>query len=183
MFFITTNGGDAESRGIELSAQAYFNNRWQATLGYSYNSAELTSISPCAVDGEDGLPGGRLAATPEHQFNALLQEVSMIAFATSEGRGHKFAPRSVATTDAEGEAAQLPFHLVGRVIFLSVKSQQKRDTFSSFLKAIRRGERYVKSRTSEDPGCSSSKNSSYLSPGFLSEDAIKGCVQDMGVVK
>lgn len=72
LFFITTNGGDAESRGIELSAQAYFNDRWQATLGYSYNSAELTSISPGAVDGEDGLPGDRLAGTPEHQFNALL---------------------------------------------------------------------------------------------------------------
>lgn len=68
LFFITVNGGDARSRGIELSADAIISDRLRASLAYSYNRAELWSFAAGLVDGvADGVPGDRLPGTPEHQ--------------------------------------------------------------------------------------------------------------------
>lgn len=72
-FFITNNGGDAESRGLELDLHTEFGDRWQMALNYSYNTAELTSLAPLVVDSVvDGLPGDRLAGVPEHQAGLQL---------------------------------------------------------------------------------------------------------------
>ena len=72
-FFITRNGGDAKSQGLELDLRAKFGDRLQASLNYAYNTAELTSFAALVVDGiADGLPGDRLAGVPEHQLGANI---------------------------------------------------------------------------------------------------------------
>jgi outer membrane receptor protein involved in Fe transport len=71
-FFITVNGNDAVSDGLELTTQAHVNDRWRASLSYAYSNAELASFAPGAVDGEDGFEGDRLAGTPEHQVGAHI---------------------------------------------------------------------------------------------------------------
>ena len=79
-FFITNNGGNAESRGLELDIHARFSDRWRMSLNYSYNTAELTSLAPLVVDSVvDGLPGDRLAGVPEHQAGAQLNYTRPLA--------------------------------------------------------------------------------------------------------
>ena len=67
-FPITTNGGSAESMGLELSAQWAVNDRLSFTGSYAYNEAELTEDAPALVDGEDAFDGDRLPGSPEHQY-------------------------------------------------------------------------------------------------------------------
>lgn len=69
---ITKNGGEAESRGVELALQAQISDSLSLQSTYAYTDAELTSLAPGLVDGEDGLSGDRLAGTPEHQASLLL---------------------------------------------------------------------------------------------------------------
>lgn len=69
---ITVNGGKAESRGVELSAQSLMGERWTLDGNYSYTRAELTRIAPGIVAGEDAFDGDRLPGSPEHQFHAAL---------------------------------------------------------------------------------------------------------------
>ena len=63
---ITVNGGDAESKGLELDMRAYLNEYWSVGLGYAYTKAELTD------DSSFGLDGDRLPGSPEHQGNLQL---------------------------------------------------------------------------------------------------------------
>lgn len=80
LFFITVNGGDARSRGIELSADARINDRLRASLAYSFNRAELASFVAGLVDGvADGFPGDRLPGTPAHQGALRLDYVTPLA--------------------------------------------------------------------------------------------------------
>ncbi len=84
-FFITKNGGDADSQGLELDLRARFSDYWKASLNYAYNTAELTSLAPRLIDSiADGLPGDRLAGVPEHQVGAHLN------FSSTLPRGWQF---------------------------------------------------------------------------------------------
>ena len=62
---ITKNGGEAESKGIELTLRGQLSENWGINAVYSNARAKLTSIAPGLVGGEDGLPGDQLAASPE----------------------------------------------------------------------------------------------------------------------
>jgi outer membrane receptor protein involved in Fe transport len=63
---ITSNGGKAESKGLELSLRGQLTDQWAINANYSYTNAELTSFAPGLVGREDGEPGDRLAGSPEH---------------------------------------------------------------------------------------------------------------------
>jgi iron complex outermembrane receptor protein len=65
---IFSNGGSAESTGIELQSQWLVTSRFSVTGAYSYNKAELTDDAPRLVDGEDAYDGDRLPGTPENQL-------------------------------------------------------------------------------------------------------------------
>lgn len=65
---IFSNGGSAESTGIELQSQWLVTTRLSVTGAYSYNKAELTEDAPRLVDGEDAFDGDRLPGTPENQL-------------------------------------------------------------------------------------------------------------------
>jgi iron complex outermembrane receptor protein len=62
---ITVNGGDAESKGLELEMRASLSDYWSLGLGYAYTNAELS-------DDSFGQDGDRLPGTPEHQGNLQL---------------------------------------------------------------------------------------------------------------
>lgn len=63
---ITSNGGEAESKGVELSLRGQLTDQWSINANYAYTKAELTTLAPGLVGREDGQPGDRLAASPEH---------------------------------------------------------------------------------------------------------------------
>lgn len=65
---IISNGGSAESTGIELQSQWLVTSRLSVTGAYSYNKAELTEDAPGLVNGEDAFDGDRLPGTPENQL-------------------------------------------------------------------------------------------------------------------
>jgi outer membrane receptor protein involved in Fe transport len=88
-FGIETNGGSAESYGLELSSQYYITPDFYLMGSYSYNKAELTEDAPFIVDGADGYDGDRLPGTPEHQgfvaanYSMPLSDGSRVAFGWS----------------------------------------------------------------------------------------------------
>lgn len=65
---IFSNGGSAESTGIELQSQWLVTSRFSVTGAYSYNKAELTEDAPRLVNGENAFDGDRLPGTPENQL-------------------------------------------------------------------------------------------------------------------
>ncbi len=64
---ITLNGGEAESKGVELSFNGLLTDFFSLRGSLSYNQAELTEDAPALVDGEDALAGDRLSGAPETQ--------------------------------------------------------------------------------------------------------------------
>lgn len=64
----SSNGGSAESTGIELTSQWLITSHFSVTGAYSYNKAELTEDAPGLVGGEDAFDGDRLPGTPENQL-------------------------------------------------------------------------------------------------------------------
>ena len=69
---ITSNGGKAESKGLEVGANWRINDNWGLTGTYAYNQAELTESTSALlggpVTGSLLTPAGsRLPASPEHQ--------------------------------------------------------------------------------------------------------------------
>ena len=64
---IETNGGKAESYGIELAAHYLVTSDLWFTGSYSYNNAQLTDDAPGIIDGEEDFKGDRLPGTPKHQ--------------------------------------------------------------------------------------------------------------------
>ncbi len=69
---ITVNGGQAESRGVELSATALLGEGWRLNASYSYTDAELTEDAPGIVAGEDAFAGDRLPGSPKQQANVAV---------------------------------------------------------------------------------------------------------------
>ncbi len=65
---IIKNGGEAESKGIELSFTSYLTEDLSLSGNYSYNKAELTEDAPNLVRGDDALDGDRLSGSPENTF-------------------------------------------------------------------------------------------------------------------
>jgi iron complex outermembrane receptor protein len=68
---IDTNGGEAESKGYELSGVWQINDSWSATATYADTDAELTQSAAGVIGGRfgsvDGEDGDRLPGTPEQQ--------------------------------------------------------------------------------------------------------------------
>ena len=69
---ITTNGGAAESQGLEVSFAMRSSGPWSMRTTYAYNDSKLTTFSAGLVSGEDAFAGDRLSGTPEHQFSLEL---------------------------------------------------------------------------------------------------------------
>ena len=65
---IFSNGGSAESTGIELSSQWLVTDNLSLSGSYSYNKSELTEDAPGLVEGVDAQDGDRLPGTPENQL-------------------------------------------------------------------------------------------------------------------
>lgn len=75
---ITVNGGGAESKGVELSANFRATDRLQLRGSFSYVDSQLTALTPDLIrtitppgfgsDFEDGLNGDRLPGSPKTQF-------------------------------------------------------------------------------------------------------------------
>ncbi len=64
---IVSNGGSAESTGVEISTHWFITPNFSVTGAYSYTKAELTEDAPGLVNGEDAQSGDRLPGTPENQ--------------------------------------------------------------------------------------------------------------------
>jgi len=69
---ITSNGGAADSDGLEVSARFGIGSNWQMTGTYSYNKAELAEGSSQILGGRETGPlftpaGSRLPGSPAHQ--------------------------------------------------------------------------------------------------------------------
>jgi len=74
---ITSNGGKAESKGFEVSANWRINGNWGLTGTYAYNQAKLTESTSALLGGPltgDLLTpaGSRLPGSPEHQGSLSL---------------------------------------------------------------------------------------------------------------
>lgn len=74
---ITSNGGKAESKGFEVSANWRINGNWGLTGTYAYNQAKLTESTSALLGGPltGGLltpAGSRLPGSPEHQGSLSL---------------------------------------------------------------------------------------------------------------
>lgn len=66
---ITVNGGEAVSKGVELSWRGLLGNGWSTQGSYAYTNAELATDEPAFVDGDDAFSGDRLPGSPEHSFS------------------------------------------------------------------------------------------------------------------
>ncbi|HEY6131575.1 MAG TPA: TonB-dependent receptor, partial [Halioglobus sp.] len=65
---ILTNGGKAESTGLELSSQYFILPNFSISAAYAWTKAELTQDVPDLFDTDNGaFSGDRLPGTPEHQ--------------------------------------------------------------------------------------------------------------------
>lgn len=76
---ITKNGSAAEAKGVEVNFLANVTQGWTLRGSYSYNTSELTAVTPNLVPRfnppgfqgtityEDGMAGDRLPGSPEHQ--------------------------------------------------------------------------------------------------------------------
>lgn len=86
-FPITTNGGSAESMGLELAAQWRINDRLSFTGSYAYNEAELTEDTAAlvpSINGDvDAFDGDRLPGSPEHQYFLALNYYFPLSDGTS----------------------------------------------------------------------------------------------------
>jgi iron complex outermembrane receptor protein len=81
-FTITSNGGGAETKGIELDATWLLGEHWVTQVGYAYTKAELTEgcsgadladpDKSCALVSEVTADGDRLPGTPKNQGSFLL---------------------------------------------------------------------------------------------------------------
>ncbi|MBS94135.1 MAG: hypothetical protein CL799_06810 [Chromatiales bacterium] len=81
-FLIMRNGGPAESKGIELDAQALLGDSWTLSAGYAYTRAELAegctyaeSSDPdndCAIPNAYTAEGDELPGAPENQGHVRL---------------------------------------------------------------------------------------------------------------
>lgn len=69
---ITVNAAQAVSRGVELAAQAQFDEHWSLGLNYSYNKAALAEDAPGIVGGIDASSHDRLPGSPRHLAHAVL---------------------------------------------------------------------------------------------------------------
>jgi outer membrane receptor protein involved in Fe transport len=81
---ITKNGAAAESKGVEINFLANMLDNWTVRGSYSYNTSELTALTPNLVPRfnppgfqgtisyEDGQPGDRLPGSPEHQGSLFV---------------------------------------------------------------------------------------------------------------
>ena len=83
---ITSNGGGAESKGLELSTRWLIDGNWELAGTYAYNNAELTDSTDAllgdSLTGELLTPSGsRLPGSPEHQGSLSL------LYATTLGNG------------------------------------------------------------------------------------------------
>jgi outer membrane receptor protein involved in Fe transport len=76
---ITVNGGEAESRGVELSFQTQTAAGWGVAGTYAYNETQLTTDAPGLVDGEDAFAGDRVSGTPEHQLSLFINHVRSLS--------------------------------------------------------------------------------------------------------
>lgn len=76
---ITVNGGEAETRGVELSAMARLTDGLRVSASYSYNDAKLTEDAPGIVGGQDAFDGDRLPGSPKQQANIALNYYSPLA--------------------------------------------------------------------------------------------------------
>ena len=78
---ITVNGGGAESKGVELSANWFATERLQIRGNFSYTDSTLTTLTPDLIrtitppgfgsDFEDGQDGDRLPGSPKTQFSVF----------------------------------------------------------------------------------------------------------------
>ncbi|MDZ7783431.1 MAG: TonB-dependent receptor [Halioglobus sp.] len=67
-FPIISNGGTAESMGVEISGTYAVTPNLYIGGSYAYTDAELTEDAPGLVDDEDAFDGDRLPGSPEHQY-------------------------------------------------------------------------------------------------------------------
>ncbi|MCW8876329.1 MAG: TonB-dependent receptor [Kangiellaceae bacterium] len=69
---ITSNGGEAESRGVELSLRGRLSDNWKINTTYAYTDAKLTQDAPGLVGGTDALAGDRLPGAPQQSSSLGL---------------------------------------------------------------------------------------------------------------
>ncbi|MGB5345509.1 MAG: TonB-dependent receptor, partial [Woeseia sp.] len=150
-FFITVNGGDARSRGIELSADAWIGDRLRASAAYAFNRAELASFVVGLVDGvADGFKGDRLPGTPEHQGALRLDYAAPLSRHWNVGLGYSLATTSDIYTKVGrrngGEA--LPGHAIHNVAV----TFRARDNWSIRVFVDNLLDKFAETNTRTDPG-------------------------------
>jgi outer membrane receptor for ferric coprogen and ferric-rhodotorulic acid len=79
-FFAATNGGGAETSGVELELDGYLTDALHYSVGYAFVKAELTDdvLAPTAAATVLALSGATLPGTPENTLNASIDYTAEI---------------------------------------------------------------------------------------------------------
>ncbi len=95
-FLIARDGGEAESKGLELEVNAQLTEKWLLNIGYTYINAELSDgcsaaeassgTEPCAIPDAETKSGDRLPGSPEHMGYASMTYNTIL----SNGLGFNF---------------------------------------------------------------------------------------------
>ena len=114
---ITVNGGGAESKGIELSANLRATDRLQLRGNFSYVDSKLTALTPDLIrvitppgfgsDFEDGQDGDRLPGSPKTQFSVFGAYDYPLANGDSLILNGSFSYQSNVLTRAGGRGSSL----------------------------------------------------------------------------
>jgi outer membrane receptor for ferric coprogen and ferric-rhodotorulic acid len=80
-FFAATNGGGAETYGIELEVEGYLTDALHYSAGYAYVNAELTEnvLAPTASATILALKGAQLPGTPENTLNVSIDHTTELS--------------------------------------------------------------------------------------------------------
>ncbi|MBI1250011.1 MAG: TonB-dependent receptor plug domain-containing protein [Alphaproteobacteria bacterium] len=116
---ITINGTGAESRGFEMNFNADITDHLSVRGSYSYNTTELTSVSPSLItqlnlttllpERIDGQEGDRLPGSPENQGSLYINyEVPMGAMTWDFSYGFSAITDVFSRTGARGGGLTLP---------------------------------------------------------------------------
>jgi len=77
--FFSIDGGEAQSRGVEVDANLHFASNWSLWLSYAYTDAEFTTTNPDADFGALIEAGDPLINSPENQLNVQVSKAFQVS--------------------------------------------------------------------------------------------------------
>jgi iron complex outermembrane recepter protein len=121
---ITINGGDAESKGVEISFDAEVTDKFSVRGSYAYNKSEFTASTPNLIpfisppgfgtSYLSGESGDRLPGSPENQGNLYLRYAQPLnnGLTLAFGYGFTAAGDVLTRTGGKGDGYTLPAYII-----------------------------------------------------------------------